>query len=70
MGFFETVGVLTILIIGILGFVMLVIAALDLLKNKIAVLSGVVEYLIYRKHFHKWRKENKDMNPDGSFPAS
>ena len=69
MDIFHLLGVVVSLLAGIIIAFWAIALSLQYVLEKAEIMGIVVEYAIYRKHFHKWREENKEMRPDGSFPA-
>ena len=67
---YEWIGIMVILAFPAMLLLSLIAWCIEKTWKNFEILKGLFEYLIYRKHFHKWRKENKDMNPDGTFPAN
>ena len=67
---YQWVGFVVVMAFPAMLLVFLLAWCVEKTWRKVEILKSLLEYLIYRKQFHKWRRDNERMNPDGSFPAN
>lgn len=69
MGIFEFIGFWVVMTLPAMLLLSAFAWLLEKSYRKVEILAGLCEYLIYRKEFHRWRKEDPELTPTGDRPA-
>ncbi|GEM_PF-4901412 len=69
MNYFESLSLVIIYISGTFCVMWGIAWLIERTYKKIQILAGLIEFLIYRKQFHEWRKSDPELTPSGDRPA-
>lgn len=69
MNWLEIIGFGVVIALPAMMLLCVVAWILEMIHKNTELLAGCIEYLIYRKQFHKWRKSDSELTPSDDRPA-